>query len=95
MAGRSAGPSPRLLGEWRLWFQASVLPVHCLSLYQFPRSLPKEGIKLPVFYARKLRPGARRGELQEPGGEGRSAWVGLGPKSSVWLGSVPRSTGTS
>lgn len=68
--GRSAGPCRGPQGGWRLRLQARVPRAHGVSLYQTPHCLPKEGIKLLALQGRKLRPGARRGDLQEPGGSG-------------------------
>lgn len=46
------------------------------GLFTNPRYLPKEGNKLPALDARKLRPGALRGQLPElGGGEERLGWA--------------------
>lgn len=57
-----AGPSHRLPRGWRLWLQASIRRVHCVSLCQPPRYFPKEGIKLPAFTLEETGPG-RGGEI--------------------------------
>lgn len=64
------------------------------GLFTNPRYLPKEGNRLPALNARKMRPGALRGQLRELGG-GRSGWAGLESESSVGMGSVPCPTRTS